>query len=130
MPKPVGGLTTLLVILLFMGAAVAPRNGISQKTEDPQPITVRGSIWDNTCAKAGSHGKMMPAMHAKDVKECTLACVAKGDELVLFDSDDRIIYRLDAQDKAKEYAGQTVTIRGSFDRATGILHIDSIDAVS
>lgn len=125
------GLTTLLVIFILAtvslhNADISKANAVSDATL--QPMTVRGLIWDNTCAAAGSHGKMMPKVHAKDAKECTLGCVAAGGQLVLFDSDDKIIYRLDSQDKARPYAGQTVTVKGNYDPATGILHMESIDS--
>jgi len=132
MSKLALGLTTIL--LLFMVVAVSPhRTGVCQETTSPrdtaQPMTIRGSIWDSICAAAGSHGKMMAKLQAKDVKECTVACVAGGAELVLFNSDDKTIFRVDSQDKVREYAGQTVTVTGNYDKATGILHVDSIDTV-
>jgi BRCT domain type II-containing protein len=95
--------------------------------DDLQPMTVRGDIWDSTCAAAGSHGKMMARTQAKDVKECTLACVKGGAQLVLYNTDDKTIYRLDSQDKVKQYAGQTVTVIGNYDRATDVLHVDRIE---
>jgi len=117
-----------------MVVAVSPRSTlISQENATPkdtvQPMSIRGSIWDNACAAAGSHGKMMTKVHAKDVKECTLSCVANGAELVLFNTDDKTIFRVDSQDKVKEYAGQTVTVTGNYDKETGILQVDSINAV-
>ena len=70
---------------------------------------------------------MMQHTNAKDVKECTLACVKAGAQFVLYDTDDKTIYRLDAQDKVKDYAGQTVTVIGTYDRATGTLHVDRVE---
>jgi hypothetical protein len=125
------GVTSML--LLFMVVAVSPRStGVSQETtsDTAQPMTIRGSIWDSICAAAGSHGKIMAKVQAKDVKECTLSCVGGGAELVLFNSDDKTIFRVDSQDKVREYAGQTVTVTGNYDKATGILHVDSINTVA
>jgi hypothetical protein len=121
------------ILLLFMIVAVPPRStGVSQETtsDTAQPMTIRGSIWDSICAAAGSHGKIMAKVQAKDVKECTLSCVTGGAELVLFNSDDKTIFRVDSQDKVREYAGQTVTVTGNYDKATGILHVDSISTVA
>ncbi|MGA2982579.1 MAG: DUF5818 domain-containing protein [Terriglobia bacterium] len=133
MQKLALGLTTLLVILIV--AAVPPgrmgkSEGIATPKDDLQPMTIRGDIWDSRCAAAGSHGKMMANIHAKDVVECTLNCVKAGAEFVLYNTDDKTIFRLDSQDKVREYAGQKVTVSGNYDRATGILHLESINSVS
>jgi hypothetical protein len=123
----------LIAILVIVRVAAGPIRslGIAQanfaRQDDLQPMTVRGEIWDSTCAAAGSHGRMMTKTRAKDAKECTLQCVKAGAHLVLYNTDDKTIYRLDSQDKVKEYAGQTVTVTGSYDRATNTLHVDSIE---
>lgn len=124
------GLMTLL--LIFMGAAIRPRRtaiGNAAARANVQPMTVRGAIWDDVCAKEGSHGKMMAKLQAKAVKECTLDCLAHGAQLVLYNLDDKMIFRVDSQDKVKEYAGQAVTASGTYDSSTGILHIESIDSL-
>ena len=125
----------LIAILVIVRVAAGPIRslGIAQanfaRQDDLQPMTVRGEIWDSTCAAAGSHGKIMAKTQAKNVKECTLDCVKAGAELVLYNHDDKTIYRLDSQDKVKEYAGQTVTVIGNYDRATNILHVDRVETV-
>jgi hypothetical protein len=122
-----------MAILIMFKVGVGPpwSAGISKNCAAPddnlQSMTVRGEIWDSTCAAAGSHGKIMTKTQAKDVKECTLNCVKAGAHLVLYNTDDKTIYRLDSEDKVKEYAGQTVTVIGSYDRATDILHVDRIE---
>jgi hypothetical protein len=123
-----------LIAMLFMvrGAAEPIRSwSVPQhnaaRQDDLQPMTVRGDIWDSMCAAAGSHGKKMTETKAKDVKACTLNCVKAGAELVLYETDDKTVYRLDSREKVKEYAGQTVTVIGNYDRATNILHVDSIE---
>lgn len=70
---------------------------------------------------------MMVKSKAQDVKECTLNCVKAGAQLVLYNTDDKTIFRLDSQDKVKPYASQTVTVIGQYDRATDILHVDRIE---
>ena len=123
----------LIALMVILTAGPTRRVGIARDTPAPkdnlQPMTVRGEIWDSTCAAAGSHGKIMTKTQAKDVKECTLNCVKGGAQLVLSNPDDKTIYRLDSQDKVKEYAGQTVTVIGEYDRATGTLHVDRIETV-
>jgi hypothetical protein len=123
----------LISVLVVARVAAGPIRsvGIAQdnavRRDNLQPMTVRGEIWDSTCAAAGSHGKVMAKTQAKDVKECTLNCVKGGAQLVLYNTDDKTIYRLDSQDKVTQYAGQTVTVIGSYDRATDILHVDRIE---
>ena len=132
MPKYALG---LVAVLILAGIRSAPNRefygaiGYTAPQNDLQSMTVRGEIWDSTCAAASSHGKMMAKTEAKDVKECTLACVKAGAQLVLYNLDDKTIYRLDSQDKVKEYAGQKVTVIGNYDRATDVLHVDRIETI-
>jgi hypothetical protein len=119
----------VLAILTVVTLATGPMGARGIAQDKLQPMTVRGEIWDSTCAAAGSHGKVMAKTQAKNVKECTLDCVKAGADLVLYNQDDKTIYRLDSQDKVKEYAGQTVTVIGNYDRATNILHVDRVETV-
>ena len=70
------------------------------------------AVMDAACAKAGSHDAMMKKEGAKDAKECTLTCAKMGSKLVLYDSATKKVYQLDNQDKAKDFAGQHVTVKG------------------
>lgn len=117
----------IVAIIVITGVATPPTENIGIAQDEPQSMTVRGQIWDSTCAAASSHGKMMTTTKAKDAKECTLNCVKAGAQLVLYNTDDKTTYRLDTQDKVKEYAGQTVTVIGSYDRSTGVLHVDRVE---
>ena len=119
----------LAAIVVVGGVAAAPTESIGIAQDEPQSMTVRGQIWDSTCAAASSHGKMMTTTKAKHAKECALDCVKAGAQLVLYNTDDKTTYRLDTQDKVKEYAGQTVTVIGSYDRSTGVLHVDRVETV-
>lgn len=125
-------LAAVLVTLVLLGSLYQIKGGAvfaATPSNDPQPMTVRGEIWDSICAAASSHGRMMAKTQAKDVKECTLDCVKGGAQFVLYNTDDKTIYRLDSQDKAREYAGQKVTVIGTYDRATDMLHVDRIETV-
>ena len=117
-------LTALSTCLII---TVTPTLASGGAQDAPQPITVRGQIWDSTCAAAGSHGKLMNKMKAKDAKECTLECVKAGAQFVLYNTDDKTVYRLDSQEMMKQYAGQTVTVIGSYDRATGTIRVDRVE---
>ena len=48
----------------------------------------------------------------------------------MLETDDNVAYKLDDQDKASQYDGKRVKVTGSLDRATGILHISSIELLS
>ena len=47
---------------------------------------------------------------------------------MLYDAAKKTAYELDTQEKAKELAGQKVTVSGTYDRKTKILKVAKIDA--
>jgi hypothetical protein len=55
--------------------------------------------------------------------------VKVGGKYVL-ETADNLAYQLDNQGKASQYEGKHVKITGSLDRATGILHVKSIELMS
>jgi len=123
-------LTTILVFVIVADPSrVAIPQDKAATVDNMQPMTIRGAIWDSTCAASGSHGKVIGKGQAKDAKDCTLLCVKGGAQFVLYNLDDKTTFRLDSQDKVKEYAGQLVMVTGKYERDTGILHVDRIDAV-
>src|SRR5437667_5153377 len=100
-----------MLILLVLGVVlVTPLSGIAQKTKKVERTLV-GYVSDNHCGLKHAAGM-------GDDKSCTLVCVKNGGKFVLADRDDRRISQLDknAQQKAREFAGQKVTVRG---RVTG-----------
>jgi uncharacterized protein DUF5818 len=92
------------------------------------PMSFTGEIMDNECAAAGSHGAMMQKEGFKTAKDCTLGCVKAGGKLVLYGLNNTT-YQLDDQEKPADYAGQKVTIIGTYDGATKTIHVQSIQAV-
>jgi Protein of unknown function (DUF5818) len=48
----------------------------------------------------------------------------------MLETEDNIAYQLDDQEKAKQFEGKRVRVTGSLDRATGILHVSSIELLS
>jgi hypothetical protein len=77
--------------------------------------TVTGEIMDSQCADMGSHENMMKGENASNAKECAIACVKKGGKYALYDPAAKKAYQLDDQKKAKEFAGQKVTVTGKVD---------------
>jgi hypothetical protein len=78
--------------------------------------TFTGEIMDSQCADMGSHENMMKGEHASTAKECAIACVKKGGKYAFYDG--KKAYALDNQKKAKDFAGQKVTITGKVDGDT------------
>lgn len=90
-------------------AAVASVASIIAKNSNDQPASdsIVGYISDKVCAeKKGEHA-------ATDAhKSCAQSCVQKGSEVVLLTTEGKR-YKLDQQDKAKEFTGDKVKVTGS-----------------
>jgi hypothetical protein len=114
-------LLSLAAGMLLAGAVAA------QKTITP-PTTFTGEVMDSACARAGSHDAMMKMKKsgAADAKECTQKCVQAGASYVLFNPTNKIAYQFDDQQKAAEFAGQTVRVTGTVDMSSHIIHASDI----
>jgi hypothetical protein len=84
---------------------------------------------DNECAAQGTHEAMMQKEGFKTSKDCTLGCVKAGGQFVLYGSGDKKIYQLDDQEKPRDYAGQKVSIIGTYDGESKTIHVQTIQAV-
>jgi hypothetical protein len=93
------------------------------------PMSFTGEIMDDQCAADGTHSAMMQKEGFKTAKDCTIGCVKGKVQFVLYGSGDKKIYQLDDQEKPADYAGQKVTIIGTYDGATKTIHIQTIQAV-
>jgi hypothetical protein len=89
-----------------------------------------GQIMDSQCADMGSHENMMKGEHASNAKECAIACVKKGGTYALYDPAAKRAYKLDNQKKAREFAGQKVTVSGKLDSAGESIQVASIKSGS
>jgi hypothetical protein len=90
--------------------------------------TYTGEIMDSQCADMSSHDNMMKGENAHNAKECTMSCVKKGGSYALYDSGEKKAYKLDNQKKAAAFAGQKVTVTGSYDSGSDSIHVASIKA--
>jgi len=106
----------LVAALLLTGISMAA----------PKDKTYAGQIMDSDCAKMGSHEEMMKKEGTKDAKECTLACVKGGGKYVLYNSTTKKTYQLDDQTKPEQFAGQKVTVTGSYDMGAKAIHVTDI----
>jgi hypothetical protein len=113
------------VPILFLG--VLSLGPLGQQPNNT-PMSFTGEIMDNECAAAGSHTDMMQKEGFKTPKDCAQGCVKAGGQFVLFGLN-KTTYQLDDQEKPVDYAGQKVTIIGTYDGATKTIHVQSIQAV-
>lgn len=120
-------------IFLLAVAVPAPAQTMTQHnmqnmqgSESAGTHTFMGEIYDSSCAQMGSHREMMKQEHVKTARECTLKCVESGSKLVLYNRARKMIYQLDDQNKAKQFAGERVRVRGTYDPSTKTIHVESI----
>ena len=92
--------------------------------------TFTGEIMDSQCAQMSSHDNMMKMEGAKNAKECTIACVKSGGKYALYDPAAKRAYQLDNQKKARDYAGQKVTITGTYDSGSDSIQVKNIQPAS
>jgi len=104
----------LLIFSLFL---------ITALTAAPDKLKFTGVVTDSMCAN-GDHSQMR--MGPTDA-ECTKACVeAHGASYVLYDG--KHAYTLSDQKTPEKFAGKKVTVMGTLDAKTQIIHVDSIAA--
>jgi hypothetical protein len=115
------------VVLLLAGATFLATKAAQQQNNTPLSFT--GDIMDSACAMLGSHDQMMKKEGLKTAKDCALQCVKDGSRLVLYAASNKTAYQLDDQDKCTEFAGEKVTIIGTYDGSTKTIHIQSIQVV-
>lgn len=113
----------LLVISVVVTISMSTTTAQNSNSKTPATTSVVGYISDSMCGL-----KHMSGMG--DDKSCTLACVKKGGKFVLADSDHKRVYQLDraGQEKAREFAGQKVTVTGRLSGKT--IRVTAIEAAS
>jgi hypothetical protein len=110
------GMVGVLILAGGLSAQKAPsfsvRNG----------ETFTGEITDSFCAEDGHHIGMI-----KSERNCILTCVKfDGAEFVLYNSETKRIYKLDDQQKPEAFAGQEVTVTGTYDKEAKAIHVIDI----
>jgi len=69
-------------------------------------------------------------MQQPEAKAFTGMIVKDGNRLVLQDPASKVSYKVDDENKVKDYLGKQVKIIGSLDASTNVIHVDSIEIVS
>jgi hypothetical protein len=115
--------TTVLLATAFLRAGSMP-----SQQQNNTPLSYTGEIMDSKCSGLGSHNQVMAKEGVKTAKDCTLLCIKDASKFVLYTVDGKLSFNLDDQDKPREYAGEKVTIVGSYDGQTKTIHIQSIMA--
>jgi hypothetical protein len=110
-----------LVVVMLMIAATVSYGKKSDKA-------YAGETMDSQCAKMGNHEAGYKLTGTSTPKDCTLACVKSGAKFVLYDAATKTTYELDDQDKAKDLAGQKVSVQGTLNHSTKMIHVDKIEA--
>jgi Protein of unknown function (DUF5818) len=119
------GCSAALLCAATVVAGLAKGRGQEQ---NHTPMSFTGEITDAVCGARGSHDAMKKKEGFKDAKECTQGCVQDGSKYVLYADANNTVYQLDDQDKPAKYAGQRVTIIGTYDGETKTIHIQSLEA--
>jgi hypothetical protein len=112
------------ILLTLVAALLLARAGASAQSES----TFTGEINDRACARAGSHDAMDMRHGTKNDRDCIIACVKAGGKYVLVEDTTKTIYLLDDQKKPEAFAGERVTITGTYDKDAATLHVADIKA--
>lgn len=96
--------------------------------------TFQGEVADSSCALnvhslSRSHKEMLKSRSfGPDAASCSRHCVAQfGSSYVLVEKKN--VYRLDKQEEAEKWAGQTVLVTGELDINKNVIKVKSIQPV-
>ena len=105
--------------LLICAVAILFLASLSLAGEKGQQGSWTGWITDTQCGAKGDNAK-----HA----DCAKKCIEKGAKYALYNSADKKVYVLDAQDKAAAHAGHRVKVKGTVEGDT--IKVTSIKMVA
>lgn len=119
MKRLLAGVCGILLSVTFLMAAAKE-----------QYRTFNGEIMDSMCAQAGSHDAMMKKEGTKDANDCSAKCVKAGAKYVLVDPATKMVYQLDDQVNAYEFAGYKVAVTGKYNPANQTIWVHDIEVTS
>ena len=86
-----------------------------------------GEIMDSFCAEDVHDIGVIKSQINTSKASCTLTCVKLGGaRFVLYDPQTERTYKLDDQQKPEAFAGQKVTILGTYDKETKTIRVTKI----
>lgn len=103
--------------------------------QQPQPIPAPDTKSEQSSPAPDSKPEPKAQQQAEpDAQQSTAQSVSGtivkvGGKYVL-ETPDNLAYQLDDQEKASQYEGKHVKITGTLDRATGILHVKTVELMS
>jgi hypothetical protein len=105
-------------VLLFAGGLYAQKTPSSSVRIND---IFTGEITDSICTE-GHHIAVL-----KSERNCVLTCVKlDGAQFVLYNPETNRIYKLDDQQKPEAFAGQEVTVSGTYDKDEKVIHVTNI----
>jgi hypothetical protein len=123
-------LSTGFALFLFAAGILVGgfAGGAAQQPRNNTPMSFAGEVMDNVCGAQASHDAMMKKEGYKNAKECAVGCAGGGGTFVLYAVSNKTVYLLDDQEKPRTFAGQKVTVIGTYDGETKTIHVQSIQA--
>jgi len=129
-PKPAPGRTGILGPQLIAWSELQKPQPVPQQPQPvPPPDTQPGQQPSEQKPQPDSQQRPQPETQEPTARSVT-GSVIKVAGKYLLETEDNVAYQLDDQEKAKQYEGKRVKVMGSLDRATGILHVSSIELLS
>ena len=124
---------TLSMALLF-AISMCQARAVKAAQDQSSSKTFSGYVMDSACAQMGSHSEMEQKHGMKgndklsgaEARKCTEACVQSGSQYVLYDPANKMTYQLSDQEKAKQFAGERVRVKGTYDESSKTITVESI----
>jgi hypothetical protein len=112
-----GAISMFGALILAGGLSVQKAPGFS--VQNGEAFT--GEITDSVCAEGHS------VQVIKSERNCSLTCVkVDGAQFVLYNSESKRVYKLSDQQKPEVFAGQEVTVSGTYDKDAKAIHVINI----
>jgi len=131
--KPSATGITLGMALLF-AISMCQARAVKAAQDQSSSKTFSGYVMDSACAQMGSHSEMEQKHGMKgndklsgaDARKCTELCISSSSQYVLYDSANKMTYQLSDQEKAKQFAGERVRVKGTYDESSKTITVESI----
>jgi hypothetical protein len=116
-----------IVCLLMLAGPSAQRAAKSSVRNSIFTSEFSGEIMDSFCAGDVDDIGVIKRQIKTSKADCTLTCVKLGGaRFVLYDAQTERTYKLDDQQKPEEFAGQKVTVIGTYDKDTKTIRVTKI----